>query len=123
MGVIVTRSTASQGGSGAGAYTQTEKLAMEIDMEFKAANASYYKELYYKPVDPNKGVLVSAGIWIDDIKTTRLFAKDLQYFEAGSLSGNLEQTLLTRDSDSAQLLKLFGYDNDANLVSVTVSAG
>lgn len=123
MSVIVTRSTASEGGSAAGAYTQAEKLAMEMEMEFKAANASYYKEFYYKPDQPNKGNLTSAGIWVDDVKTTRIFTKTFGYFESGDDKGSLEQTLLIRESDSAQLLNLFNYDDSGNLISKTVSAG
>lgn len=123
MSVIVTRSTASQGGSGSGVFTQAEKLALEMEMEFKAANASYYKELYYKPDNPNKGNLISAGIWTTTFKTLRLFAKDLNYYESGSLKGNLDNTLLLRDLDNAQLLKIFNYDDNENLASIQVSAG
>jgi hypothetical protein len=126
MGVIVTRGTGtgSAGGSGTGAYTIPEKLAIEMEMEFKAAQADYYKELLYEIGGVNDGTLISAGIWIDTIKTTRLFSKDFTYeVGGGGRYGNLTQTLLLRESDGAQLLKLFGYDGDDNLTSIQVSAG
>lgn len=116
MGVIVTRSTVSQSGSagGSGAYTSAEKLAMEMEMEFKAANASYFKELGYD-IDGN---LDSVDIWTTPSKVLKLFNKTLTYD-----SGNLDRTLLTRVSDSAQVLKIFSYDVDDNLNSIEVSAG
>jgi hypothetical protein len=116
MGVILTRkstSSSSASGGGSGVYTSAEKLAIEMEMEFKAANDSYYKELSY-----TDGSLTNVGIWTDNTKVFKLFNKDLSYS-----SGALTQTLLERISDSAKLLKLFDYDVDDNLTSVTVSAG
>jgi hypothetical protein len=114
MGVIVTRYTGSPGGSGAGAYTVAEKLAMEMEMEFKVANASYFKQLGY-----TGGDLTSLDIYTDSGKGTQLFGKTFSY----DPSGNLGNTLLTRITDSAQVLKVFGYDGTGNLSSVNVSAG
>jgi hypothetical protein len=114
MGVILTRHiTSSSTGSGSsGAFTNDEKLALEMEMEFKAAVPSYYKELDY-----TDGNLTNIGIWLDDTKVTKLFNKSLLFND-----GNLLQTLLTRISDSSKILKLFNY-TDGNLTSVTVSAG
>jgi hypothetical protein len=116
MGVIVTRSTVSQSGSasGTGAYTSAEKLAMEMEMEFKAANASYFKELGYD-VDDN---LTTVDIWTTPSKVLQLFSKTLTYD-----GGKLDRTLLTRITDDAKILKIFSYDVDDNLSSVEVSAG
>jgi len=115
MGVILTRHiTSSSTGSGAssGVFTSAEKLSLEMEMEFKAAIPSYYKELQY-----TNGDLTNIGIWFDSSKVTKLFNKDLLFS-----GGNLSQTLLTRITDSSKILKLFNY-TDGNLTSVTVSAG
>ena len=115
MGVILTRkstSSSSASGGGSGVYTESEKLAIEMEMEFKAYIESYYKELSY-----TDGSLTNVGIWFDNTKTTKIFNKDLTY-----TSGALSETLLTRISDSKQLLKIFDYDGNDNLTSVTVSA-
>jgi hypothetical protein len=115
MGVILTRkSTSSSSASGgSGVYTTAQKLAIEMEMEFKAANSSYYKELTY-----DDGFLTNVGIWIDDTKVYQLFSKDLNY-----TNELLSSTLLTRTSDNAKLLKILEYDVDDNLTSITVSAG
>jgi hypothetical protein len=118
MGVIVTKSIGSAGASGAGAFTQVEKLALEMEMEFKAAQTSYYKEFEYVPTGPLGGSLLDAFIWEDDLKIVLLFSKDFWY----DANKNLSKTLLTRDSDGAQILKTFEYTS-GNLISVTVSAG
>jgi hypothetical protein len=117
MGVIVTRGTGSAGASGS-VFDANDKLAFEMEMEFKTANESYYKELYYVPAGQLRGSLIDVIIWTDDLKTTQLFAKDLFY----NSSKDLSRTLLTRDSDGAQLLKIFEY-TDGDLTSITVSAG
>lgn len=114
MAVIVARGTAAAAGSGSGAYTSGEKLAMELEMEFKAANVSYFKELGY-----TDGDLTYLNIYTNPAKGTQLFGKTLSY----DPSGNLANTLLTRTTDSAQVLKVFAYDNDSNLESINVSAG
>ena len=115
MGVIVARGTGTSSGSGgSGAYTNGEKLAMELEMEFKAANLSYFKELGY-----TSGDLTSLNIYTDTGKGLQLFGKTLSY----DTSGNLANTLLTRITDSAKVLKVFAYDKDTNLASINVSAG
>lgn len=113
MGIILTRQTISKSGSGSsGAFTNAEKLSLEMNMEYKAAISSYYKELSYSDN------LSNVSIWFDDTKVLKLFNKDLTYS-----SGSLSKTLLTRISDNAKLLSLFNYDINGNLSSVTVSAG
>lgn len=115
MGVIVARGTATSSGSGgSGVYTSGEKLTMELEMEFKAANVSYFKELGY--ISDN---LTSLDIYTSPAKVTQLFSKTLSY----DASGNLANTLLTRITDTAQVLKVFAYDGDNNLESINVSAG
>ena len=114
MGVILTRSVSTAGSSGSGAFSQIDKLALEMEMEFKTANASYFKDLDY-----TDGLLTNINIWTDSGKTLRLFNKLFQY----DASENLSRILLTRDSDSAQLLKILEYDGSGNLDTITVSAG
>jgi hypothetical protein len=114
MGVILTRSPSSQSGSAAGAFSQVEKLALEMEMEFKSANTSYFKDLDY-----TNEVLTNINIWTDSSKTLRLFGKLLQY----DLDENLIRTILRRDSDNTQLVKFLEYDIGGNLDTITVSAG
>lgn len=114
MAVIIARGTATAAGSGSGAFTSGEKLALELEMEFKAANLSYFKELGY-----TSGDLTALNIYTDTGKGTQLFGKTLSY----DTSGNLANTLLTRITDSAKVLKVFAYDKDTNLASINVSAG
>jgi hypothetical protein len=116
MGVIVTKQSTPSGGSGV--FSQTEKLALQMEIEYNTAFPSYYKEFEYVPSGPLKGSLLEVDIWTDDTKTTLLFHKDFWY----SASKDLSKTLLTRDSDGAQLLKLFEYTS-GDLTSVTVSTG
>lgn len=115
MGVIVARPISrTTETSGSGVYTSSEKLALELEMEFKAANLSYFKELGYTSDD-----LTSLNIYTDTDKTTQLFGKTLSY----DPSGNLVNTLLTRITDNAQVLKVFSYDGSGNLSTINVSAG
>jgi len=115
MGVIVTRniSTGSSGASGSGAYTQLEKLANEMEMEFKSIYLYYYKELIYNP----QKQLINVGIWTDNIKTLKLFNKDLSY----NPTKQLERTDLTRISDGETMTKLFVYNVEKQLQTVTTS--
>ncbi len=115
MSVILTRYTGSTGASGAGAYTQAEKLAMELQMAFKAANLSNYSEFTYS----QQGDLTDIDIYVDDTKVVTLFTKDFSY----SQQGDLIEILLTRITDSQQLLKLFTYSQQGDLTSIEVSAG
>jgi len=113
MSVILTRYTGSAAGSGSGAYTTAEKLAMEMEMAFKAASLSNYREFAYVSGDLN-----TITIYTDDTKTVTLFTKDFTY----NVGGDLTELLLTRDSDGSQLLKTFAY-TDGDLTSITASAG
>lgn len=116
MSVILTRSagTGSAGASG-GAYTQAEKLAMEMEMSFKASKLSNYSEFTYSP----QGDLTDIDIYESDSKVVTLFTKDFSY----SQQGDLTDILLTRISDGVQLLKLFTYSQQGDLTTITVSAG
>jgi hypothetical protein len=115
MSVILTRSasTGSAGASG-GAYTQAEKLAMEMEMSFKASKLSNYSEFTYS----QQGDLTDIDIYESDSKVVTLFTKDFAYKQ-----GNLTDILLTRISDGVQLLKLFTYSQQGDLTTITVSAG
>jgi len=114
MGVILTKPQTSSGGAsgGSGAYTSAEKLAIELEMSFKAANLYNYKELGY-----TSGLLTNVNIYVDDTKTTQLFRKELDY----DISDKLYTVTLTRISPSASLIKTLGYDGNDNLITVTIS--
>jgi hypothetical protein len=115
MPLIVTKhigSTSASGGSGA--YTEAEKLAIEMEMEFKTTSSSYYKELTYNV----SGDLTNIGIWTNDSKTLKLFNKDFNY--SGS---NLDTIELTRISDNKKLIKDLSYSVSGDLTSISVSAG
>lgn len=119
MGVIVTKNIGTGSATSSGSpFTETDKLALEMEMAFKTAYASYYKELEYVTTGPLKDSLLDVYIWTDSSKTTLLFSKNFWY----DISQNLSKTLLIRDSDNSQLLKTFEYTS-GNLTSVTVSAG
>ena len=117
MLVILTRtaSTGTAGVSGSGAYTQAEKLAMELEMAFKAAKLSNYREFTYS----QQGDLTDIDIYETAAKITTLFTKGFTY----SQQGDLTEILLTRISDSSQLLKLFTYSQQGDLLTITASAG
>jgi len=114
MGVILTKSLTSTtiSGSGSGAYNDAEKSAMELEMSFKAANLSNFKELTY--VD---SLLSEINIYTDSGKTVKLFMKELDY----DVSEKLSQVTLTRISPNATLTKTLTYDVDDNLLNITIS--
>ena len=72
MGVIVTRHTgsASGSGSGSGVYTQLEKLALEMEMQFKAAKLYNYKEFTYNV----QKQLSNLDIYESEAKVVQLFS-------------------------------------------------
>ncbi len=108
--IILTRQTASA--SASAAFTEDEKLALELYMAFKAAQLSHYVEFTYTVKD-----LTAITIYETDAKAVTLFTKDFAY----SGSKDLESILTTRISDGAQLLRLFTYV-DKDLASIKVSA-
>ncbi len=111
MGVIITKpGSGAVGGGGTGAYSQTEKLAMELEMEFKAVSIYYYKEFNY-----TGSQLTGISIYEDDTKAITLFSKTLTYVD-----NKLTETNLTRTSDSATLKKVFAYTG-TQLISITLS--
>jgi hypothetical protein len=109
MGVIITKSSGSGSGD-SGVFSQAEKLALELEMEFKAANLYYYKELNYTD---NK--LTGVDIYTDNTKIVALFSKSLTYSD-----NKLMQINLTRISDGATLTKVFNYSG-SSLINVEVS--
>lgn len=96
--------------SGTGVYSPAEKLAIEMEMDFVAAKANYYKELSYTGAN-----LTGVDIWTDAGKTEQIFGKVLTYTGA-----DLSQTVLTRISDSITLIKDLVY-TAGKLTSVTVT--
>ena len=103
---------------GTGIYSQYEKFAIEMEMEFKAAQSSYFKELTYLGSGPLIGSLVDIDIFTDNTKSIQLFHKDLYY----NLSNNLGKTLLTRIADDSQVVKFLTYDVEDKLINIEVSA-
>ena len=114
MGVIVTRhtGTASGSGSSSGVYTQLEKLSLEMEMGFKAAQLYNYKEFGY-----TAGLLTSLDIYQDETKAVKLFGKTFSY----NVDSQLSQTYLTRVSDGEALVRFFSYDGEGNLTSIETS--
>ena len=114
MGVILTKSLAgtTMSGGGTGAYSDAEKSAMELEMSFKAANLSNFKELIY-----SSALLSEINIYTDNGKTVKLFMKELDY----DVSEKLSQITLTRISPNATLTKTLNYDVNDNLLNITIS--
>ncbi len=115
MGVIITKSLAGttvSGSGSAGAYNDAEKSAMELEMSFKAANLSNFKELTY-----SDSLLSEINIYTNSGKTTKLFMKELDY----DISDKLSQITLTRINPNATLTKVLNYDGDDNLLTITIS--
>ena len=94
-------------------WTETEKLALELEMAYKTSYPSYYKDLIY-----SNGNLCCVEIW-NSTQTTRLFTKTLSY----DVSGNLTEIEIVRASDSGTLIKRLFYEIDGDLDYITVSAG
>jgi hypothetical protein len=109
MGIIVTK-PGSVGSAGSGVFSQAEKLALELEMEFKAAKLYYYKEFTYIGSQ-----LTGVDVYEDNTKVVQLFNKILTYTES-----KLTRTDLTRISDSVVLTKTFSYV-DNKLISITTT--
>jgi len=119
MGMIVTKKlsiSAVDGTSGtsgsSGVFTQSDKLSLELEMAFKTANLTNYKEFGYD-IDNSLNLIT---IYENDTKAVTLFTKSLIY-----TNGNLSQTVLTRITDSAILTKDISYDINGLLESIEVS--
>ena len=93
--------------SGSGAFTTIEKSNLELEMEFKAAQLTNFKEFTYTGKN-----LTAIDIYTDNTKTTKLFNKVLSY-----TGTNLTQTILTRVSDSATLTNDLVYSGN-DLISI-----
>ena len=111
MGTILTKTTASSSSTGGGVYTSSEKLAMELEMSFKASKLYYYKEFSY-----SGGNLAEIDIYEDTTKAVKLFNKSILY-----TSGNVAQTVLTRISDNEKVAKRFYYNVDGTLNNIRVT--
>ena len=90
-----------------GHYTTAQKLGLEMEMEFKAANLSNYKTYTYTGSN-----LTAVDIWTTPAMATKLFGKALTY----DGSNQLTQSVLTRVSDGATLTRTLAYTG-ANLTS------
>jgi len=112
MAIILTKSMSSANASGSGVFSQLDKLALELEMGFKTANLSNYKEFEY-----TDSILSSITIYTDDTKGTTLFRKNLTY----DINDILTQVMLTRVSPSAALIKSFAYDGNNNLSTIGTS--
>jgi len=113
MGIIFTKPTPGASG-GSGVYSQSEKLALEMEMAFKALNINVYKEFTYYSTSEN---LITIEYYTDTGKGTQLFTTDLSY----NTSSQLTSSKLTRNSDSVTLTKSFIYDGVGNLTSISRS--
>jgi hypothetical protein len=94
-------------GVGGGVFTASEKSNLELEMEFKAAQLTTFKELSYTGKN-----LTGIDIYVDITKVVQLFSKVLSY-----TGKNLTQTVLTRVSDAAILTRDFAYSGN-NLISI-----
>jgi len=93
-------------------FTAAEKLALELELGFKTSKPLYYMEPGYDDL----GNVTRYDYWDSSEKGIQLFEKVLSY-----TGYQLDQSVLTRISDSATLTKAFAYDGDGNLLSVTRS--
>jgi len=112
MSVLVTKKL-SGGVAGSSVFSQSEKLALELEMSFKAANLTNYKELSYDS-DDNLELIT---IYENDTKVVSLFTKEFFYDSAGILMA----ILITRNSDAASILKSLTYNINDILESIEVS--
>lgn len=111
MSIIITKKL-SGGIAGSGVFSQSEKLALELEMSFKAANLTNYKELIYTDGTNNLSLII---IYEDNTKSITLFTKAFIYNETTSL---LERIIITRIFDNATLTKNLTYDENNNLISI-----
>jgi len=103
--------TGPQGSDGAdGAMSITDVAILEMEMAFKLANLTNFRETIY---DTN-GLLTNLSIYTNSSKTTKLFNKDFTY----DVSEVLTTITLTRVSDSTILTKNLVYNVDGTLRSI-----
>ena len=112
---IITRGRGA-GVSGDGAFTEAEKLALELELAFTSSDPTVQKQFGY---DSTTGDLTLITIYAYDttseITTIVLFTKILDY----DSESNLIKVTITRASDSATLVKDFIYDIDGNITILT----
>lgn len=80
-------------------YTPEEKSNLELQMAFKAAQLTNYKQLLYAGNN-----LTTVNIYEDNTLTNLLFTKNLSY-----TGNNLTSVVLTRISDGAVVTKTLSY--------------
>jgi len=93
-----------------GAFSQAEKLALELEMDFKASKLLCYKE----PGSYTDGYLTLVDVWETPAKLVKLFSKALSYTD-----GLCTQSVLTRIADGATLTKTLTYDDQGQWASTT----
>jgi hypothetical protein len=81
-----------------------------IDLDFKSAYNTYYHVITYS----SDGDVSAINIWTDDTKATQLFSKTFTYS-----GGNLTRIDITDGSGTTLLTKLFVYDADGNIETIT----
>jgi len=91
-----------------GTFTEAEKLILEMEMAFKVANLTNFKETTF-----SAGLLLNLSIYTDSGKGTKLFNKDFTYS-----TGQLTTVVLTRISDSVISTKNLLYNIDGTLLSI-----
>lgn len=93
-------------------FSDSGKLILELQLAFKVANSSHFKELIF-----TSGQLTNISIYTNSGKAIKLFNKNLTY-----ASGLLSQVLLTRISDSKTITKNLIYDGNNNLQTIDIIA-
>lgn len=110
MIILTKKITGGGAATSGGVYTQTEKLNLELEMAYKAVQASNYKELGYD----GSGNLSTVSIYTTS-GGTQLFQKTLSY---DTITGTLTASELERISDGTILVKILEYSG-GNLVNIT----
>lgn len=104
-------SSGTSGQDGAGAFTTPEKLALEIELAFKPSNPSVRKVFSYTGGDLTQITIYDTT---SADSTAILFIKTFTY-----TGTDLTRVVITRISDSAQVIKDFTYDGQGNLTILT----
>lgn len=112
---IITRGRGA-GVSGDGAFTEAEKLALELELAFTSSDPTVQKQYGYDSTTGNLNQIIIYGYDSTTATTTIiLFTKLLEY----DSEDNLTKSTTTRILDSATLVKDFIYDIDGNITILT----